>query len=598
MPFGGSPPNDDPSADDGSLNEDPSVGNPFINSLMGSRVDRLISLAGQEYTKTPSKRVAERKGVPRSVSPSSTWTQFVQEVDNAKMRGILDNYGSNGNTVLAAAVNANQFDDHVLELNRVPFVVKYLLDAGASIDRRTKKGTHVLQIAIKTKKGEQDGTDMFRYLLSRMPPGTDLGFAKKFIQEHAEDKRQKQNVMKYWAKRAEAIKPPNEEEMQIWKKRGIERLLELQMLMIGNDEAVREITNAIKVFRMTWETRKGKPLVIALPGSSGVGKTMSAKKVAELLGDDDAYLQIPCGSHDIHKILGHSNMYKGDGFGMVPRFLHTRQNKWTVIVFDELEKIQGWDTKGFLHALYQLIDEGTIHDQSNTLKEEISARQCIFIFTTNVGEKEVLAELKKQDRKTLKERRKNINKAASKAFKKWLHNVTGSHAFWGRVAKCVSFAPYTRNELELLIDDRVRRYLVYYSMAPEAKQEKLIGGLDVTVHPSITKHMMTEADLSLGYRSVEEMVLKYVETPVLESFSDIKDANTDEKKNATAWLGLEDSSPQIFLSEEDLNGAMKKQGAEEESVEKNRKEEEEWRSDTKVSTSIPSTHPVSLGEAL
>jgi len=276
----------------------------------------------------------------------------------------------------------------------------------------------------------------------------------------------------------------------------------------------------------------------------------ATQQIAELLGDDDSFLQIPCGQLDYAKIFGYSEMFKGDGQGMIPRFLLPRQNKWTVILFDELEKIKGWDPKGFLEALYQLLDEGTMRDQSNKHKGEISARKCIFVITSNKGEREVLQEMKNKHRSP-EERRRKLNSVAGRAFEQWTKSVLGSDALNGRIDKICAFLPFTPDECELLVEDQIRRKVLYYKLPPSKDlKEKTVGDINVRVHDSVKRKMMAAINPSEGYRSVRKVVADFFENPVIGSLSLIEDAGDDE----VVWvaMGEDGDAPEIFYNKRDM----------------------------------------------
>ncbi len=154
--------------------------------------------------------------------------------------------------------------------------------------------------------------------------------------------------------------------------------------VVGQDEAIKSICKSIKRKRLGLGI-KGKPSVFMFLGSTGVGKTYLAKKIAEKVFGDEKYLvrldmseytdQTSC-----NKLIGSASGYVGYNEGGVLTNA-IKNKKYCVLLLDEIEKAHSDVYNMFL----QMFDEGRIADNKGNL---IDCKDIIVIMTSNVGAKE------------------------------------------------------------------------------------------------------------------------------------------------------------------------------------------------------------------
>ena len=154
--------------------------------------------------------------------------------------------------------------------------------------------------------------------------------------------------------------------------------------VVGQEEAIKSICKSIKRKRLGLGI-KGKPSVFMFLGSTGVGKTYLAKKIAEKVFGDEKYLvrldmseytdQTSC-----NKLIGSASGYVGYNEGGVLTNA-IRDKKYCVLLLDEIEKAHSDVYNMFL----QMFDEGRITDNKGNL---IDCKDIIVIMTSNVGAKE------------------------------------------------------------------------------------------------------------------------------------------------------------------------------------------------------------------
>jgi ATP-dependent Clp protease ATP-binding subunit ClpB len=164
----------------------------------------------------------------------------------------------------------------------------------------------------------------------------------------------------------------------------------LKTRIVGQDEAVETLANALKR-SMAGMNDEGRPLgVFLLAGSSGTGKTLLAKELhSYLFGREYDLVRIDCGEfqqkHENQKLIGSPPGYIGheDG-GMLTSKM--REQPCTVLLLDEVEKAHPdiWNT--FL----RVFDEGLLTDNKG---KEVSFRNSIIIMTTNLGNDKIVESL-------------------------------------------------------------------------------------------------------------------------------------------------------------------------------------------------------------
>ena len=164
-----------------------------------------------------------------------------------------------------------------------------------------------------------------------------------------------------------------------------ERLQTLEELLrrriIGQDAAMHQIATSLRA-RYAGLGEPNRPMGSFLfCGPTGVGKTATAKGLAELLfGDTRALLMINMSEymekHSVSRLLGAAPGYIGhDSGGQLVTFLRTRPG--CVVLFDEVDKAH----PDVLDLLLQILDEGSLRDARGN---EVLFRESVVIMTSNL----------------------------------------------------------------------------------------------------------------------------------------------------------------------------------------------------------------------
>lgn len=160
----------------------------------------------------------------------------------------------------------------------------------------------------------------------------------------------------------------------------------LRKYVVGQEEAVRKVANAIKRAR-TGVTSGDRPWASFLfLGPTGVGKTELAKILTrELFGNEDRLIQIDMSEmmemHSVSKLLGSPPGYVGyrEG-GMLTE--QVRRQPHSVILFDEIEKAH----IDVLNVLLQILEYGHLTDGKG---RRVNFKNTVVILTSNIGAEEI-----------------------------------------------------------------------------------------------------------------------------------------------------------------------------------------------------------------
>jgi ATP-dependent Clp protease ATP-binding subunit ClpB len=166
----------------------------------------------------------------------------------------------------------------------------------------------------------------------------------------------------------------------------VEKLLHmeerLQERVVGQDEAIRAVANTVRAARAGLQD-PNRPLGSFLfLGPTGVGKTETARALAEFLFDDEqAMVRIDMSEyqekHTVSRLIGAPPGYVGyDEAGQLTEAV--RRRPYSVVLFDEVEKAH----PEVLNVLLQLLDDGRLTDAQG---RTVDFRNTIVIMTSNLG---------------------------------------------------------------------------------------------------------------------------------------------------------------------------------------------------------------------
>lgn len=164
---------------------------------------------------------------------------------------------------------------------------------------------------------------------------------------------------------------------------------ELHKEVIGQEEAVKLISSAVRRSRAGVSSTKRPLGSFIFLGPTGVGKTQLAKTLAKFLfGTEDSLVRIDMSDYmekqNASRLVGAPPGYVGfDEGGVLTEKI--RQHPYSVVLLDEIEKAH----PDVFNLLLQLLEEGELSDN---LGHTVSFRNTVIIMTSNAGAREITAE--------------------------------------------------------------------------------------------------------------------------------------------------------------------------------------------------------------
>jgi len=254
----------------------------------------------------------------------------------------------------------------------------------------------------------------------------------------------------------------------------------LNDLVIGQSEAVGKISKAIRRNRVGIKD-PNKPIgSFIFLGSTGVGKTFLAKKLAkEIFGSEDNMIRVDMSEyqekHTISRLIGSPPGYVGHEEG--GQLTEQVKNKpYSVILFDEIEKAN----KDIFSTLLQMLDDGHITD---SLGRKINFKNCLIIMTSNIGVKKLQdfgsgVGFKKSNYVEEEQKRDILKKELSKFF---------APEFLNRIDDVVIFNSLKENDIDKIVKleiDKLIKRLEYmkYNVSYDESVIKFISKVGFDEH--------------------------------------------------------------------------------------------------------------------
>ena len=236
-----------------------------------------------------------------------------------------------------------------------------------------------------------------------------------------------------------------------------EKLLHLEDILhrrvIGQDEAVTKVSDAILRSRAGIRDPKRPIGSFLFLGPTGVGKTELAKALAEALFDDErAMVRIDMSEYmekySVSRLIGAPPGYVGyDQGGQLTEAV--RRRPYSVVLFDEVEKAH----PDVFNILLQVLDDGRITDSQG---RTVDFKNTIIILTSNLGSDIILNDLEES-------RAKGSNELSQEARNQVdaLLKTKFRPEFLNRLDEIVYYKSLTKGEIggivELLLDDLRQR---------------------------------------------------------------------------------------------------------------------------------------------
>ncbi len=285
-----------------------------------------------------------------------------------------------------------------------------------------------------------------------------------------------------------------------------ERLLrmeeELQKRVVGQEEAIQALAKAIRRSRAGIKDPRRPIGTFIFLGPTGVGKTETAKALAEFLfGDRDALIEIDMSEYmerfSVSRLVGAPPGYVGyEEGGQLTEAV--RRRPYSVVLFDELEKAH----PDVFNLLLQVMEEGHLTD---SLGRTVSFRNTVIIFTSNIGVRELKA------RKVMgfgTPKGEGPDYADMRQFLLEELKKTVPPEFINRVDEVIVFRPLEKEHLVRIVD-------IFVNELAERLKDRRIQ----LILSEGARNFLAEQGYSVEYgaRPLRRAVRKFVEEPLSEA---------------------------------------------------------------------------------
>jgi ATP-dependent Clp protease ATP-binding subunit ClpB len=275
-----------------------------------------------------------------------------------------------------------------------------------------------------------------------------------------------------------------------------EKLLQMEQVVqervVGQDEAVVAVANAIRRSRAGLSDPRRPIGSFLFLGPTGVGKTELTKALANFMFDtDDAMVRLDMSEfmekHSVARLIGAPPGYVGyEEGGYLTEAV--RRRPYSVILLDEVEKAH----PDVFNVLLQVLDDGRLTDgQGRT----VDFRNTVIVMTSNLGS-QMIQEMAGEDQ--------------YEQMKSAVMDVVGTHfrpEFINRVDDVVVFHPLTREHIRLIVDIQLG-YL-----------HDRLGDRDMRIHLSVAaRDKLAEAgfDPVYGARPLKRAIQQQIENPLAQ----------------------------------------------------------------------------------
>jgi len=238
---------------------------------------------------------------------------------------------------------------------------------------------------------------------------------------------------------------------------------ELHKRVVGQDDAIRAVADAIRRSRAGLQDPKRPIGSFIFLGTTGVGKTELAKALAEyLFNDENMMTRIDMSEYQekfsVTRLIGSPPGYVGyDEGGQLTEAI--RRKPYSVVLFDEIEKAH----PDVFNVLLQVLDDGRLTDNKG---RTVNFKNTIIIMTSNIGSSLIRENFEKINEYNHDE---IIEKTKNEVFE--LLKQTIRPEFLNRIDELIMFKPLDRSQIEdivrLQLND-VRRMLEQNGIQLEA----------------------------------------------------------------------------------------------------------------------------------
>lgn len=276
---------------------------------------------------------------------------------------------------------------------------------------------------------------------------------------------------------------------------------ELHKRLISQDQAISALSKAIRRSRAGLKSPKRPVGSFLFLGPTGVGKTETARSLAEFLfGSESAMIRLDMSEymekHSVSKLIGSPPGYVGheDGGQLTEKI---KRNPYSVLLLDEIEKAH----PDVYNILLQVFEDGQLTDSHGNT---VDFKNTIILMTSNIGarflEKRGPMGFQAKDGSGAQRTEELIRNEVKRTF---------NPEFLNRIDEIIFFESLSDKDLEDIVG-------LLIGMINEVMKHKK---LSITLSPDARKWIVRQTchDRSYGARPLRRAIQKYIEDPISEA---------------------------------------------------------------------------------
>lgn len=280
----------------------------------------------------------------------------------------------------------------------------------------------------------------------------------------------------------------------------------LKKRIIGQDEAINEISRAIRRSRTGISNEKRPIGTFIFLGPTGVGKTELAKALAaEMFNSEDMLVKLDMSEfmekHNVARLVGAPAGYVGfEEGGQLTEIV--RRKPYSVILLDEIEKAH----PDVFNMFLQILEDGYLSDAKGV---KVDFRNTVIIMTSNIGADKMFKTAKLGFNADTVSEEKEFESLHKKISEEVMENVKTRFRpeFINRVDKIIVFKALSKTDVKKIVNLQLKEL-------QDRLNEKEIT---IKVSESAKKHLMEKGyDVENGARPMRRAIENLVESPLAE----------------------------------------------------------------------------------
>ena len=284
---------------------------------------------------------------------------------------------------------------------------------------------------------------------------------------------------------------------------------ELHKRVIGQEQAIKALSQAIRRTRAGLKDPKRPGGSFIFAGPSGVGKTELSKTLAEFLfGDEDSLIQLDMSEyserHTVSRLFGSPPGFVGyeEGGQLTEK---VRRKPFSVVLFDEIEKAH----PDIFNSLLQILEDGRLTDAQGRV---VDFKNTVIIMTTNLGTRDIAKGV------SLGFADSGDSQSSYDRMKAKVHDELKTHfrpEFLNRIDDIVVFHQLSQEEIIEIVDLMI------------AKVDNRLRDKDMAIELTTAAKLLLAKkgyDPLLGARPLRRTIQREIEDPMSEKmlFGDLK----------------------------------------------------------------------------